>query len=294
MVTLSDMLTIAVDGVSMRCCLEGPATAPVLMFGNGLATSMAMWDAQASHFSGRYRVLRYDVRGHGGTAAPPPPYAMERLADDAVGLMDALGIGRVHYIGLSLGGMIAQSLAMRHPERVASLVLCDTAMRMRRGMWDERIAAVAADGVEPQVEPSIARWFSPSFAAEHADLVEALRKMIRGTSQAGYIGCSMAIRDADLGPAASGISAPTQVIVGRDDRSTPVGDAEALHRAIPGSALAIIDHAAHLPNIEQAARFNALMEQFIGGRCGTLVLRKGAQDAFSSRGGDGRIIPERR
>ncbi len=154
MSALQGVQTVSVDGVSVRCCLEGPASAPVLMFGNGLATNMAMWDAQASYFSQRFRMLRYDTRGHGGTEASSPPYSIEQLTDDVVGLLDRLDIARVHYIGLSLGGMIGQSMGVRHSDRIASLVLCDTAMRMSREMWDERIAAIEADGLEPQVESS--------------------------------------------------------------------------------------------------------------------------------------------
>jgi 3-oxoadipate enol-lactonase len=254
---------IVVNGIAVNCCLEGPETAPVVMFGNGLATGTAMWEPQATHFDKRFRVLRYDVRGHGATEATPPPYTIEQLADDVVDFLDRLGIGNVAYVGLSLGGMIGQALAVRHPDRVRSLVLCDTTMHSPRDMWIERIAAIEANGLEPQVEPSIERWFTHSFRSSQPKLVDNMRTMIRATSLHGYLGCAMAMRDMHLESVAPRITQPTLILVGRDDRSTPVAEAQALHKAISGSQLEVIEHAAHLPNIEQASRFNAVLGRFL-------------------------------
>jgi 3-oxoadipate enol-lactonase len=254
---------IVVNGIAVNCCLEGPETAPVVMFGNGLATGTAMWEPQATHFDKRFRVLRYDVRGHGATEATPPPYTIEQLADDVVDFLDRLGIGNVAYVGLSLGGMIGQALAVRHPDRVRSLVLCDTTMHSPRDMWIERIAAIEANGLEPQVEPSIERWFTHSFRSSQPKLVDDMRVMIRATSLHGYLGCAMAMRDMRLESVAPRITQPTLILVGRDDRSTPVAEAQALHEAISGSQLEVIEHAAHLPNIEQASRFNAVLGRFL-------------------------------
>ncbi len=254
---------IIVGGIAVNCCLEGPETAPVVMFGNGLATGTAMWEPQAAAFDKHFRVLRYDVRGHGATEATPPPYTIERLADDGVDLLDRLSIGKVAYVGLSLGGMIGQALAVRHPHRVACLVLCDTTMHSPRAMWIDRIAAIEANGLEPQVEPSIERWFTHSFRSSQPKLIDDMRAMIRATSLHGYLGCAMAMRDMRLETVAPRIAQPTLILVGRDDRSTPVAEAQALHTAIPGSQLEVIEHAAHLPNIEQASRFNAVLVRFL-------------------------------
>ena len=254
---------IVIGGMAVNCCLEGPETAPVVMFGNGLATGTAMWEPQAAQFAERFRVLRYDVRGHGATEATPPPYTIEQLADDVVDLLDRLGIGKVAYVGLSLGGMIGQALAVRHADRVGSLVLCDTTMHSPREMWIERIAAIEASGLEPQVEPSLERWFTHSFRSGQPALVNNMRAMIRATSLHGYLGCAMEMRDMHLDSVAPRITQPTLILVGRDDRSTPVAEAQALHAAIPGSQLQIIEHAAHLPNIEQASRFNAALGRFL-------------------------------
>ncbi|MDE2333785.1 MAG: 3-oxoadipate enol-lactonase [Rhodospirillales bacterium] len=253
-------------GIEIAYRLEGPADAPVVVFGNGLATTMAMWQPQADAFRATHRVLRYDVCGHGGTQASPPPYTLAELADDVAALLDALTIARATYVGLSLGGEIAQSLAVRHADRLEALVLCDTTMGDRRAMWEERIARVQAEGLEPQVEPAMQRWFTPAFRRDHPDLVEAMRGMVRSTAIEGYVGCAMAMRDATLREQTSSIRLPTLVITGEQDLSTPPGEAERLHRAIAGSRLALIAHAAHLPNIEQAATFNALLRDFLAAR----------------------------
>lgn len=233
------------------------------MFSNGLATSTAMWDRQAAHFASARRVLRYDVRGHGASGPTLPHCTLERLADDAAALLDALDIARVDYVGLSLGGMIGQMLAVRHARRVGRLVLCDTTMRSPRAMWVARIAAITAEGLESQVEPSIERWFTPAFRMAHSALVEDMRRMVRATSTNGYLAGATAMRDSPLESVTPGIGQKTLVMVGRDDRSTPLEEAQVLHAAIPGAALAVIDDAAHLPNIEQAAAFNARLAAFL-------------------------------
>jgi 3-oxoadipate enol-lactonase len=233
------------------------------MFGNGLATGTSMWEPQVAQFAKCFRVLRYDVRGHGATEATPPPYTIEQLADDVVGLLDRLGVGKVAYVGLSLGGMIGQALAVHRQNRVGSLVLCDTTMHSPRAMWIERIAAIEANGLEPQIEPSIERWFTHSFRSSQPKLVDDMRAMIRATSLHGYLGCAMAMRDVRLESVAPRIAQPTLVVAGRDDCSTPVAEAQTLHTTISGSRLEIIEHAAHLPNIEQASRFNAVLGHFL-------------------------------
>jgi 3-oxoadipate enol-lactonase len=263
MTTLQASRTIDVGTMTVRYWLDGPPSAPVVMFGNGLATSLEMWEPQAAFFAQRFRVLRYDVRGHGGTEATQPPYTLEQLADDVVGLLDRLGIEKVTYVGLSLGGMTGQALAVRHADRIGALVLCDTTMHSPRAMWIERIAAIQKNGLAPQIEPSIARWFTPGFTVAQPALVDRMRRMIGSTSPQGYLGCATAMRDAQLEDVTVRIGQPSMVIVGRDDPSTPMSAAQALHAAIAGSELEIIDQAAHLPNIEQAERFNAVLGRFL-------------------------------
>ena len=254
---------IPVNDISVRYQLEGPDDAPVVMFSNGLATSMAMWDEQARYFSRRWRVLRYDTRGHGETTASPPPYTIDQLALDVIGLMDCLNIARVNYVGLSLGGMIGQRLGAHYPKRIASIVLCDTTFRSNRRMWDDRIAALKAEGVEPQVQPAIDRWFSPPFVAANLAVISKLRRMILATSIEGYLGCAVAIRDMQVEQDSKRIVAPALIMVGSDDRSTPLEDSQALHAAIRGSQLVVLKRAAHMPNVERASQFNEILEKFL-------------------------------
>jgi 3-oxoadipate enol-lactonase len=257
------VLTIDLDGLSIGYCVDGPSDAPVVLFSNGLATTADMWMPQAAFFSKRFRVLRYDVRGHGRTASSPHPYKLELLADDALHLMDHLGVERAAFVGLSLGGMIGQCFAVRHARRLGPLVLCDTTMKSRGAMWQERIAAVQREGLEPQVEPSIDRWFTRDFRARDPDAVARLRGMIQRTSIDGYLGCSMAMRDMRIAETAARITAPTLIVVGAHDPSTPFNDAQEMQAAIPGAQLAIIPRSAHLPNVEQPEIFNSVVGNFL-------------------------------
>ncbi len=254
---------IEVEGARLRFRLEGRADAPAVVFANSLCTSLEMWDRQVPALLPDYRVLRFDMRGHGGSETAPPPYSIEALAGDVIGLMDRLGIERAIFVGLSLGGMIGQWLGARAAARFDGLVLCDTAMEMNRSLWDDRIAAVAAGGVGPTVEPSLERWFTPAFATREPAVLDAVRAMMRRTSGEGYQGCAAAIRDMELRALTPTILLPSLVIVGADDPSTPISAAEAIRDAIAGSSLAVIPDGRHLPNIEQPDRFNTLLKGFL-------------------------------
>ncbi len=243
--------------------LEGLADAPVVMFSNSLAADLSMWDAQVERLSARYRVLRYDTRGHGGTSAPAGAYAIEDLAGDAVALLDHLGIAEVHFVGLSLGGMIGQVMGARHGDRLISLTLCATASEMDPSIWKTRIEQVQRDGVAPLVDGTLERWFTPEFRAAHPDVMAAVGRAIAGTSAAGYAGCAAAIRDMNLVPMLGDITVPTLIVAGADDPSTPPAKAQAIHERIAGSRLAVLERAAHLLNIEQAQAFGELLEHFL-------------------------------
>lgn len=213
-------------------------------------------------------MLRYDTRGHGKTSAPPAPYTLELLADDLVALMDALGIERVHFVGISLGGMVGQVFALGHPERLASLVLCDTTSHYSpdaRPAWEERIRTVREKGMEAMVEPTLARWFTPAFRAQRPDMMKRVAAMIRATPVEGYIGCCHAIPRIDTRTRLQEIRCPTLVIVGEEDPGTPVAMARAIHEAIPGSRLAVIPQASHLCNLEQTVVFNRILRDFLAG-----------------------------
>ena len=260
-------MKIRANGIDMHYVLEGPERAPVVTLSHSLATTLAMWDPQARALARRYRVLRYDTRGHGGTEAPAGAYSLALLAEDARALLAALGITRTHWVGLSMGGMIGQTLALSSPALFATLSLCDTSSRVppeARPTWDERIATAESKGMAPLVEPTIARWFTPPFIAAHPEVVDPVRAMIRATSPRGYVGCCHALKVLDLTDRLAGIRVPTVVIVGEDDPGTPVAASRAIHEHIAGSELVIIKSAAHLSNLEQPEAFTQALAGFLG------------------------------
>ena len=244
--------------------LEGPADAPVIMLSNSFLTDYGMWDFQLPAFAAKYRVLRYDPRGHGDTQASPPPYTIDLLVADVVALLDALGIRRVHFLGLSMGGVIAQLLASRHPERLLSLLLSDTACHLPPATaWDDRIALATTKGTRAFVEPMTTRWLTPGYYEKHPEIVAKLGAMIAKTSVDGAVGCAEALKKMNLSSVLSGIEVPTLIVVGAGDVGTPVAAAEFLHREIKASKLTVIADAGHLPNIEQAATFNRTVLEFL-------------------------------
>jgi len=243
--------------ITTHYLLEGPETAPVVMFSNSLGTSYSIWDHQAAALRGKYRVLRYDTRGHGLTDAldaGEAGYTMDMLADDAAALIKALGLKRVHLCGLSIGGMLGQKLAAKAPELLASLILVDTASQMSQAVWDERIAQIRKAGtIGVTTEGTMERWFTAPFRAREPATIQGIRNMYSRTPMAGYLGCALAIRNMDLRADDAKIIVPTQIIVGELDPATTVTEARHLNTMIKGSKLTIIPEAAHIVVIEQAA-----------------------------------------
>ena len=255
---------ITANGIDFAYRLDGPADAPVLMLSNSFLTDGGMWDFQIPAFARDHRVLRYDSRGHGDTQASPPPYSITLLTDDAIVLLDALAIPRVHFIGLSMGGMVGQLLAATHPERLRSVTLCDTACRLPpESAWDERIALARSKGAAGFIKPMTERWLTQAYRERHPEIVDKIGAMIGRTSLDGIVGCAEAIKRMDLSSILAGIRVPTQIIVGEEDFGTPVSAAEFLHQSIKGSKLAVIKHAAHMPNIEQTETFDRCVLDFI-------------------------------
>jgi 3-oxoadipate enol-lactonase len=259
-------MKVTVNGIAVHYELDGPANAPVVTMSHSLATDLSMWDPTVPALSDRFRVLRYDTRGHGTTDAPSGAYRLEQLADDAQALLETLGIARTHWVGLSMGGMIGQTFALRAPQLLASLALCDTASRIpddARATWDDRIRIAETQGMEPLVEPTLARWFTAPFRAHRKDVVDRVAAMIRSTPTAGYSGCCHAIKRLDLTERLRAIQMPTFIIVGADDPGTPVAASEAMHERIAGSTLDILASAAHLSNMEQPEAFNRALVRFL-------------------------------
>lgn len=243
--------------------LSGHPDRPTILFANSLGTSFHVWDAQAAALSDRFRILRYDMRGHGLTDCTPGAYAIAQLADDARALLDALRIGPVHVCGLSIGGMVAQRLAAAAPDRVLSLALCDTANRIGPpSRWDDRIAAVTKGGVASIADAVLKVWFTPDFLAQRTDAARGMANMLVRTPADGYIGCCLALRDADLRDDDARIRCPTLVVVGDQDVATSPAAARELSNAIGGARLEVLAQAAHIPTVEQPAALNRLLGAF--------------------------------
>jgi 3-oxoadipate enol-lactonase len=259
-------MKLKTNGIDTSYSLDGPAGAPVVTLSHSLATDSSMWAPQCEALRARYRVLRYDTRGHGETDAPAGAYTLDQLADDARALLQALGIGKTHWVGLSMGGMIGQTLALRHPELFASLSLCDTSSRIpaeAKPLWSDRIKTAESQGMEPLVEPTLARWFTAGFRERARDVVDRVAEMIRSTPPRGYAGCCHAISALDLTDRISAISLPTLIIVGEEDQGTPVAASNVMHERIKGSQLHVIPSASHLSNLEQPAEFTSVLTGFL-------------------------------
>lgn len=265
------MPPIDVNQTMLNYSLEGPEGGAVVMFSNSLAANLAMWDAQVPVLTAAgYRVLRYDSRGHGRSGVPEGPYTMEMLTADAVGLMDALGLGKVHFCGLSKGGMVGQMLGTHHADRLVSLTLCDTAAYLGpREVWEERMRAARGQGMAALVDAFIDRWFTKPGQKQMPGEIEKVRGMISETPVEGFCGCCCAIRDMDQRESVRTINTPTLVMVGEHDPGTPVSAATYIHEQIASSQLKIIEDAAHFINVQQKNVFNAALLKFLTENGGT-------------------------
>ena len=256
------MQTIQANGAELHVALSGPETGPAVMFSNSLGTDLRVWDDLIPHLPQGLRLVRYDKRGHGLSEETPGPYAIETLADDAAALIDALGLGRVVFVGLSIGGLIGQSLAARRPDLLAGLVISNSAAKIGdAAMWGARIGAIRENGLASIGGPTMERWFSPAFRAKERD--GPWRRMLARQPQEGYIACCEAIAGADLSAAARDLGLPVQVIAGGHDGSTPPDLVRATADLIPGARFDVIDEAAHLPCVEAPAAHAALLSRFL-------------------------------
>lgn len=259
-------MRITTGDFDTHCRIVGPEGAPWITFINSIASDLGMWRAQAEALSGRYRVLCYDVRGHGGSDAPPPPYSFDQLVGDLATLWDTLGIARGHVVGLSLGGMIAVGATLAMGKRVASLTVANSMMEKSDAFvksWNDRIALAREQGIAAVVEPTLARWLTPDFVARQPARAEAVRDMIRGTSLNGFIGAAEALKTLDYRRQLPGIAVPTLFIAGTEDIACPVAGVRADAALVPGAEVAEIAGAAHISNIEQPEAFSRIVGAFI-------------------------------
>jgi 3-oxoadipate enol-lactonase len=254
------------NGIETYYELHGKEGLPWLVLSHSLACSTRMWDEQIAAFKDRYRILAYDTRGHGSSQAPAGAYMLEQLADDLKALLDGLGISRAHYCGLSMGGMIGQTYALKYPDTFSTLVLADTTSRMpaeAQPAWQDRIRIAEAKGMQPLVEPTLARWFTEPYRKAQPQTMQRIGNLIGSTPVAGYVGCCHAIPKIDLTARLKDIRTPILIIVGEDDPGTPVAMSKEIHENAPGSKLVVLPKAAHLSNIEQSAAFNRALDEFL-------------------------------
>jgi 3-oxoadipate enol-lactonase len=259
-------MRIRANGIQINYELSGKKGAPVVVLSHSLSASLLMWNPQMEVLNPHFQVLRYDIRGQGGSDAPSGAYTLELLANDVIGLLDALSVSQVHFVGLSIGGMIGQGLALNRPHRLRSLALCDTAsivLQEAQPIWQERINKVLSKGIGALLDETMERWFTPAFLKQGSLMVEIIRKQILATSVQGYIGCAEAIRNLNYLNRLSGIKIPTLIMVGEDDPGTPVSASQAIHERISNSKLVVLPSARHLSNVEQTEAFNAALLTFL-------------------------------
>ncbi len=257
------MPRIEVNGARLFYTLSGKADAPVLMLSNSLGTTLDMWQPQLAALERCFHLLRYDMRGHGKSDVTEAACSIGTLGHDVLSLLDELQIGKVYFCGLSIGGVIGQWLGANAPERLKSLVLCNTAARIGTlESWNERIAAVGQGGVASIAEAVLQRWFTPAFRLASPGAVAPLQAMLLATNPKGYISLCMALRDMDQRKLVERICLPTCIIAGDHDPATTLEDAKFLQERIPGARLIALP-VAHISNVEAADQFNAAVMEFL-------------------------------
>jgi 3-oxoadipate enol-lactonase len=258
-------MKIKTNGIEINCVIEGAG--PWVTMSHSLACNLSMWDPQMQSLTKHYKVLRFDTRGHGASSAPEGAYTLEQMADDVHGLFAALHIKRTHWVGLSMGGMIGETYALKYPGVFQSMVLADTTSRRppnAEQMWGERVHMARDQGMAALVEGTLGRWFTEPYRKAHPDVMARIGNDIRNTPVDGFAGCCAAIAKIDLLDRLKEIDCPALVIVGDQDHGTPPEMARQIHANLRGSELLIIPSAAHLSNVEQPAVFNKALVEFLG------------------------------
>jgi 3-oxoadipate enol-lactonase len=259
---MNEITQVIRDGVKLNVTAQGPASGPAVVFANSLGTDLRLWDDIVPLLPPGLRVVRYDMRGHGQSDVPDAPYTMGQLVSDAEAVCDAFELRYVLFVGLSVGGMVAQGLAIKRPDLVRALVLSNTAAKIGNPkLWQDRIAAVQSKGLDAMADEVMKRWFSPTFYASPA--MHAWRDMLVATPLAGYVGICHAIAGTDFYTPTSGLRIPTLGIAGSDDGATPPDLVRETIDLIPGSQFALMRRVGHLPCAEDPTAYAALLNQFI-------------------------------
>ena len=260
-------MKIKTNNIEINYEIEGSDKGPWITLSHSLACNLQMWDDQMAALKKNFKVLRFDTRGHGQSSAPPGDYTLDQMADDVKGLFDALGITRTHWVGLSMGGMIGQTFALKYPGIYQSLVLADTTSRRppnAEQMWGERAAIARAKGMSGVLDTTLARWFTEPYRNTRKDVMARIGADILNTPVDGFCGACAAISKVDTLDRLKEIQCPVFIIVGEEDHGTPPEMARAIHENLPGSELLIIKSAAHLSNVEQPQVFNEALTGFLG------------------------------
>lgn len=250
--------------INFEC--SGNENGPVLVMAHSLGCNLHMWDAQMPALEPVYRVVRLDMRGHGRSDVPAGPYTLDELADDVIAVMDSQKIEKAHWVGLSVGGMIGQSLLLRYPQRFTSAVLADSASSQPAAagpIWDARIKAVQTNGLSSIVDATMERWFTAAGLKSNNPAVAAVRAQLAATSDDGYVACCHAIMKLNYIDQLHNIKVPVALIVGAEDQATPVAGSEAMYGQLPNSQLTILDNASHISNVEQVDAFNKVLLSFL-------------------------------
>lgn len=257
-------MKVKANGIDINYEIAG--NGPWVTLSHSLACNLHMWDEQMDALTKKYKVLRFDTRGHGASGAPATTYTLEQMADDVHGLFAALGIKQTHWVGLSMGGMIGETFALKYPDVFKSIVLADTSSRRPPGaekMWGDRIRIARDKGMDALVDSTLERWFTEPYRNSRKDVMTRIANDIRTTPVAGYAGCSEAIAKIDVLDRLKEIKCPAFIIVGEQDHGTPPEMARAIHQNLPGSELLIIPSAAHLSNVEQPEVFTSALMKFL-------------------------------
>ena len=260
-------MKITVNGIGLHCAIDGPEGRPWLTFSNSLATDLRMWDAQVDALDADFRILRYDKRGHGGSDAPAGPYTFDMLVGDVVGLWDALGIERSHFVGLSIGGMTGMGLGIGHADRLLSLVIANSRADMPpadANAWNGRIALAREQGMDALAPVTVERWCSRPFFESGAPALETLRAMVANTSVTGYVGCARALQTLGFEPFLGEIATRTLFIAGAEDVGTPADNMQRIAAMIPGTETVVLSPAGHISCMEKPEAFNAALKRFFG------------------------------
>jgi 3-oxoadipate enol-lactonase len=246
--------------IAVRHVVDGPADAPVLVLSHSLGTDLTMWQPQMAELGRHFRVVRYDLRGHGGSPVPPGPYDMADMGADLVALLDRIGAARAHLCGTSLGGMVSLWTAAHHPGRVERLVLCCTSAQLGPPeIWRQRAELVRASGIAAVADAALERWFTPAARAGRPELVAAMRATLAATPAAGYAECCGALERMDLRAELGAVAAPTLAIAAAEDPATPPEHLFRIADGIAGARAVVLSGCAHLASVEKADEVTALI-----------------------------------